>query len=136
MDTVMDVKLCANKDWKTVQYKDASAILPTTRDRTASFSRAELAGIVADGKKPTESHDKSSSDSDMDDENCVELTSSEENTDKYKYSVANFTFINRNARSLGPKIESLFDCMHEKEADVALLTETWYQRNRDRDEEL
>ena len=45
-------------------------------------------------------------------------------------------FINTNARSLGPKIESLFDCMHEKNADIAMITETWFQSNRINDEEL
>ena len=32
-----------------------------------------------------------------------------------------------NARSLGPKLESLSDCISELEADVAIVTETWLQ---------
>ena len=35
--------------------------------------------------------------------------------------------INANARSLGPKIESLSDCIHELDADLAVVTETWLQ---------
>ena len=46
------------------------------------------------------------------------------------------SFINTNARSLGPKIESLIDCMEEKATDVAFITETWYQSNRDTSEEV
>lgn len=43
--------------------------------------------------------------------------------DKMKFVVA----INANARSLGPKIESLADCMHELDAHIAVVTETWLQ---------
>ena len=35
--------------------------------------------------------------------------------------------VNANARSLSPKIESLADCMHELDADIAVITETWLQ---------
>ena len=44
-------------------------------------------------------------------------------TDSLKYVVA----VNANARSLCPKIESLADCMHEIDADLAVVTETWLQ---------
>lgn len=37
--------------------------------------------------------------------------------------------MNANARSLSPKIESLADCMHEIDADVAIITETWLQNS-------
>ena len=36
-----------------------------------------------------------------------------------------FTLINCNARSLYPKIDSLIDCVHETEAAVGVVTETW-----------
>lgn len=35
--------------------------------------------------------------------------------------------LNANARSLAPKIESLADCFNELNADLALVTETWFQ---------
>ena len=35
--------------------------------------------------------------------------------------------LNANARSLGPKVDSLADCMHEIEADIGIITETWLQ---------
>ena len=35
------------------------------------------------------------------------------------------TFINTNARSLCPKIDSLIDCFEELGVDVAVVTETW-----------
>ena len=50
---VMDVKLSPDQDWKAVLYEDANAILPRGRNRTASISRTELAGLVApDPGKP------------------------------------------------------------------------------------
>ena len=36
-----------------------------------------------------------------------------------------FTFINTNARSLGPKINSLIDCFEEMEVAFGVITETW-----------
>lgn len=35
--------------------------------------------------------------------------------------------LNANARSLGPKIDSLADCMHKIDADIAIITKTWLQ---------
>ena len=35
--------------------------------------------------------------------------------------------LNANARSLSPKIDSLADCIEELDADVAVITETWFQ---------
>ena len=49
--------------------------------------------------------------------------SNKSNVDKTKFIVAR----NANARSLGPKVESLADCMHEIDADFAIITETWLQ---------
>ena len=128
MDLVMDVKLGPDAEWKAVQYEDASAIMPTTRSRTASISRRELAGLVS-------KDESNESDSDMD-TTIVDLTSADPNKKHKDYTASTLTFINTNARSLGPKIESLFDCFHEKDVDVALLTETWYQTNRMSTEEL
>ena len=36
-----------------------------------------------------------------------------------------FTFLNTNARSLSPKINSLIECFDEMDASVAIVTETW-----------
>lgn len=46
------------------------------------------------------------------------------------------TFINANARSLGSKVESLFDCFEEKEVDLALFTETWFKNGREQEANL
>ena len=73
----------------------------------------------------------------MDDESTiVDLTSSDDNIDKENYLYSTVSFLNTNARSLGPKIESLFDCMHERRADFSFVTETWYQSNRATCEDL
>ena len=127
MELVMDVKLNAESDWKTVQYEDASAILPTTRGRTQSISRTELAGLIV--------CEKSDDASDIADDTLVDLTEDENITEK-NYSRHSLSFINTNARSLGPKVESLLDCMHEKSCDLAMVTETWYQDNRAGTEEI
>ena len=37
------------------------------------------------------------------------------------------TALNASARSLGPKIESLADCMYEIGADLSVVTGTWLQ---------
>ena len=131
MELVKDVKLAEDKDWKAVQYEDANAILPA-RSRTASMSRTELAGLVGPKDKQTAENDSSS---DMDDDTFIDLTGKDDNKKADKCS-RSLCFINTNARSLGPKIESLFDCMHEKNADIAMITETWFQSNRINDEEL
>ena len=48
-------------------------------------------------------------------------------TNKSILNYKKFAVINANARSLGPKIESLADCIYEVSADVAIVTETWLQ---------
>ena len=136
MSLAMDVKLDADTDWKTVLYEDAKAIVPSMRPRTASFTRAELTGMVSKKNSEKTQTDKPDTDSDMDDDTFVDVSDSDENTNDKNYSVAKLSFINTNARSLGPKVESLFDCIHEKAVDIAFVTETWYQSNRDTNEDL
>ena len=72
----MDVELDANSEWKTVQYEDASAVVPKNRSRSASFSRKELESLVAIKDK---SNDINSSSSEMEDNTFVDC---DENTDK------------------------------------------------------
>ena len=40
-----------------------------------------------------------------------------------------FSLVNANARSLGPKLESLIDCFDEAKLDFAFVTETWLQES-------
>ena len=124
MELVMDIKLNAESEWKAVQYEDASAILPKTRQRTTSFSRQELATMV-ESPPSVNPVSKNDSSSDMDDDTLVDLTG-DENIKSKDYSSHALSFINTNARSLGPKIELFIDCMEEKTTDVAFITETWY----------
>lgn len=44
------------------------------------------------------------------------------------------SIINTNARSLGPKIGSLVDCMCETEARLAVVTETWFKEGQSLEE--
>ena len=48
-------------------------------------------------------------------------------TNKSSDNSKTIAVINANARSLGPKIESLADCIHEVDADIAIVSETWFQ---------
>lgn len=139
MDLVMDVKLSDGDDWKSVLYEDASAIVPGTRTRASSLSRNDLARLLPKEQVPDDTQNEAedaeaASGSSMEEDDCIDLTG--ENTKKQNYSSNVLTFINTNARSLGPKIESLFDCIHEKGVDIACITETWYQSNRLVDEEI
>ena len=45
--------------------------------------------------------------------------------EKEKKEYTDFTFINTNARSLCPKINSLIDTMDELDVSMAVVTETW-----------
>ena len=137
MGLVMDVKLDATSGWKAVQYEDANAILPQTRPRSSSFSRTELVNLLPQAGKSAEKKSDGDDSSDMDDDDTfVDIVSSDENTDKQNYSRSSFAFLNTNARSLGPKIESLFDCMHERKSDIAMVTETWYQSTKQGNEDI
>ena len=46
------------------------------------------------------------------------------------------TVINTNARSLCPKIDSLIACFEELDADIAVVTETWFKDGRKLDDDL
>ena len=48
-------------------------------------------------------------------------------SNKTDQSFKSLALLNANARSLKPKIESLSDCMYELDADIAVVTETWFQ---------
>ena len=79
----------------------------------------------------------SESDNDNDTENenndtIVDLTDADDNMNRNdKPCSVSISFINANARSLKPKIESLNDCFEEKRLNFATLTETWFQDGRE-----
>lgn len=134
MDLVMDIKLNQDSDWKTIQYEDASAVLPAARRRDPSMTIQELASTVESPVSPAKDNNEQTS-SDMDDDTLIDITD-DENTVPKNYSSHSLSFVNTNARSLGPKLDSFFDCMHEKGADLGFVTETWYQSNRENNESL
>ena len=45
-----------------------------------------------------------------------------------------FTIINTNTRSLGPKIDSLLDCLSETDARIGIVTETWFRDGQELEE--
>ena len=132
LSLTMDVKISTDSEWKSIMYSQAREILKKTRVRTESFSLEELeemADIDQGGQKKRRRQTLADSDSDEDlDSTIIDLTDVENN--KQKKPSRQLCFINTNARSLGPKVESLYDCCEEKNLDLALLTETWYQSDR------
>ena len=133
-DLFMDVKINNDADWKTIMYDQARQILKKTRVRTESFSLEELENMadVAPGgqkKRRRETLDDSQSDDDLD-STIIDLTDTESSNKQPKPSRRRLCFINTNARSLGPKVESWYVCFDEKYVNFTFLTETWYQSNR------
>ena len=134
---IMDVKTSSEAPWKTIFYADAKAVLGRTRHRSNSLSREQLAALVRveDSGSDVEmsGDDNFSSCDDDDDENnntVVDITESPKNNTQNDCSMTTLRFINSNARSLSPKINSLHDCFVEKELDFSILTETWFQDGR------
>ena len=127
----MDIKVTSEAEWKCVTYEQAREILKKTRARTESFSIEELETMAEveprDLKKRRRETLASDSEEDMD-STVIDLT---ENADDNKQNKpSRLCFINTNARSLAPKVRSLYDCFYEKNVDFGVLTETWYQSNR------
>ena len=54
-----------------------------------------------------------------------------ENSNNDKDKIKNFTFLNTNARSLCPKLESLLIAVEETSAALAIVTETWMRDGED-----
>ena len=97
------------------------------------MSRAELEHLV--DTKASESTDEDMDSDDSETNTVIDVSDNEENKSD-KLSSRLLTYINANARSLGPKIESLVDCFYEKNVDFGAITETWYQSNRFVDESI
>ena len=118
---IMDVKTADG--WKTIEYDTAKNLLRKKSGRSESISRNELRNILS-------TSDVVNSDTSMsEDEETVVLNVNTPNNRSCCLS-----FLNTNARSLGPKITSLADCFEEKLLDVATVTETWFQSDRLRQE--
>ena len=134
----MSILTARGADWRTIDFADAKATMKKTRDRTDSLSRQELEELVdVDGtrkKRRRTTVDSDESDMDDDDDNdvtIVETNVNDRNNRNGKSSRKALTFINCNARSLRPKIDSLYDCFLEKGLDFAAVTETWLQEGKE-----
>ena len=133
----MNILTSRGAEWKTIDYEDAQSTMKKARDRTDSISRRELeqmADLDGSRKKRRRTVDDSE-DSDMDDDDndvtIVENDTRDRNNTRTKPYCSTLTFINANARSLKPKIDSLHDCFVEKDLDLAFVTETWLQDGRE-----
>ena len=133
LSLIMDVKVSVDSDWKSIMYEQAREILKKSRARTESFTLEELetmADVEPRGQKKRRRETLLDSESDDDlDSTIIDLTDNADNN-KQKKSSRRLCFINTNARSLFPKVKSLYDCFREKLVDFAMLTETWYQSDR------
>ena len=135
----MDVLLSRDAQWRTIAFEDARSILrKVSRTRTESVTLEELEEMVdvaPGGRRKRMRPSVAESDDSMNDSNdntVVDLTENEnvnKSSDKRYPSSRSLSFINTNARSLAPKLESLFDCFSEKQLDFAMLTETWLQNH-------
>ena len=117
---IMDVKTA--EGWKTIDYQAAKDILRRRTQRSNSLSRRELKGIL-------NASDVVDSDESMEQDETVIPSKTTENTFG-KRCLHSLSFLNTNARSLGPKITALADCFEEKLLDMATVTETWFQTDR------
>ena len=134
MSLTMDVLTAPDAGWRTILFTDAKVILSKTRERSDSVSMSELedmCGLTGPRKRRRETVIDSDS-SDDNDDTIIDLTDveKEKNTSE-KRSFVPLNFINTNARSLRPKLDSLDDCFQERKLHLATLTETWFQDGRD-----
>ena len=123
----MDVKVSSDADWKTISYEDAKLLLKRSKHVPQSRIRQDELNSLVNLAVNNDAETVSDSDEDNFADAVVLPPDDENNTDK---SYRPLSFINTNARSLAPKVESLFDCMFEKECDLGFVTETWFQDNR------
>ena len=135
MALVMDVKLDENATWKTIDYPAAKQLLKRVKNTTVA-GRAELEEMVnLDSPAAPRRDPGACTDSDTDDDYSDAVVIPADNNTENRSSRF-LSFINTNARSLLPKLDSLCDCLFEKSCDFALVTETWLQDNRMTDERL
>ena len=132
MALVMDIQVSPSSDWKTITHTEAKTLLKRAKKipRTTN-SKAELDALVNLADSPSKASAVSISDSDDDYSDAVIIPDNDDENTTKKSSSRFLSFVNANARSLAPKIESLSDCLTEKDCDLAFLTETWFQDSRD-----
>ena len=122
LSLIMDIK--TDEGWKTIEYQAARDLLRRRTQRSNSISRRQLKDIL-------NASDVIDSEESMDEDTVILNTDENKPRKKCLHAIS---FLNTNARSLGPKITSLADCFEEKLLDFASVTETWFQSDRLREE--
>ena len=122
---VMDVKMDGN--WKTVEYATAKNILKVRSQGTSTITGGELKTFL----NTSDVINNEESDESMDEGDNTMVFNTGQNKNNVKACPHSISFMNTNARSLKPKIESLLDCFYEKLIDIATITETWFQTGRE-----
>ena len=113
--------------WRTIGIKDTREALKRAKASNSRSTRRELAGLLG-----TTRHSGISDSSSCDEDTMVEVSDSDDNQykDAQSYPPGTLSLFTANARSLIPKLESLFDCMTERNADFGVITETWINEGR------
>ena len=128
---IMDVKI--DDVWKTVHYAAAKNILKSKSSGSNQFSRQQLKDFLSNSDLNESSNpDDETGDSNEGDD--VTMTDADRNKKTNSSRLHSVSFINTNARSIKPKLQSLADCFQERSVDVAAITETWLQTTRDLEE--
>ena len=113
--------------WRTIGILDARDALKKAKSKRSTATRRELAGLLG-----TPKHADISDSSSNEDDTMIVVSDSDDNQykDAQSYPVSRLSVITANARSLVPKLESLFDCMSERNIDLACVTETWIKQGK------
>ena len=115
--------------WRTIGVQDARDALKDAKARNSKTTRKDLADLLSTPADPIISDSDSEDDSTM-----VEVSDAEEEPqnkqDKNYTAFHTLSVVTANARSLAPKLESLFDCLSERQADLGMITETWLKPGR------
>ena len=111
-----------DSNWRTIGIVDAREALKQAKATKSRNTRRELADLLGATK-----HADISDSSSNEDDTIVEVSDSDDNQykDAQSYPPGSLSLFTANARSLVPKLESLFDCMTERNADFGVITETW-----------
>ena len=113
--------------WRTIAITEAREALKQAKARKSRNTRKELADLLGATR-----HADISDSSSNEDDTMIEVSDSDDNQykDAQSYPPSCLSVFTANARSLIPKLESLFDCISERNADFGIITETWIKAGK------
>ena len=114
--------------WRTIGISGARDALKLTKSKRSDTTRRDLVDLLG-----TPTHEGISDSSGDEDDTMIEVSDSDDSnqyTDARSYPQSSLSVITANARSLLPKLESLFDCISERNVNFACITETWISQGK------